>query len=280
MGKKLKTMVMKRKALCDLVAGAALVQGSKIGGSLGEYLSPVLGEEETLPDLAMTVKLYGRKLESYGGAMVAADEQYFAELAKLDEVQLESVPPTRRLKDKILSLRNTCRGLFGEQTLGPLALDFNLAQDVRGVLRQAEIIRERVAGSGPELTSERWVEGSLNRETSVRELDSEIEDLRVVIDRLVEQGKQVDTAKVRKDQTLKDFDRNYIPIVRVLEATFRVAGETELADRIRPTVRQLTRNDDPQIRKAKAEASSAEASSAEASSAESPASESAANQAS
>ncbi len=134
------------------------------------------------------------------------------------------------------------------------------------------------ARESPELTSERWIEGSLNRETSVRELDSEIEELRVIVDRLVGQGKQVDTAKVRKDQTLQDFDRNYIPIVRVLEATFRVAGEAELADRIRPTVRQLTRNDDPQERTAKA--SSAEASSAEASSAESAASESAANQAS
>ncbi len=64
-----------------------------------------------------------------------------------------------------------------------------------------------------------------------------------MVRRLVEQRKLVDTAKVRKDQALEELDRQFIPIARVLEATFRVAGETELADRIRPIVRQLGRDD-------------------------------------
>ena len=74
-------------------------------------------------------------------------------------------------------------------------------------------------------------------------MDAEIAELRLFVQRLVEQRKRVDTAKVRKDQTLEEFDRQFIPVARVLEATFRVAGETELADRIRPTVRQLGRDD-------------------------------------
>ncbi len=269
MGQKLRKMVMKRKALCDLVVGATRIQGPGVGASLGEYFSPVLEEGETLPDLTATIELYGRKLESYGDAMVAADEEYLAELARFDEVEAEGLVPTRKLKDKILSLRSTCQGLFGEETLGPLALDFNLAQDVRGVLRQGEIIRRRVAASEQELTSERWIEGSLDRETSAQELDPEIEELRVVVKRLVEQRKQVDIAKVRKDDTLEEFDRNDIPIVRVVEATFRVAGKTRLADRIRPTVRQLTRNHD-QEQQAEPPAEPAE----EASSPETPSTES------
>ncbi len=268
MGQKLRKMVMKRKALCDLVVGATRIQGPGVGTSLGEYFSPVLADGETLPDLTATIELYGRKLESYGDAMVAADEQYLAELARFDEVEAEGREPTRKLKGKILSLRSTCEGLFGEETLGPLALDFNLAQDVRGVLRQGEIIRRRVAGSERELTSDRWIEGSLDRETSAQQLDPEIEELRVVVKRLVEQRKQVDIAKVRKDETLEEFDRHYIPIVRVLEATFRVAGKPKLADRIRPTVRQLTRNDD-QDQKTEPPAESSEAPSPEASTPES-----------
>ena len=247
-------MVMKRKALCDLVVGATKVQGPGVGGSLGEYLSPVLGEEETLPDLVAPLELYGRKLRSYGATMVETDEAYLTELAKLDEVRAEGATPTRNLKDKILSLRSTCQGLFGEETLGPLALDFNLAQDVRGVLRQAEIIRERVASSDTELVSDRWVNGSLNRESSAREFDPEIEALRRVVERLVEQGKRVDTAKVRKDEALEEFDRQYILIARAVESTFRVAGETDLADRIRPTVRQLGRDDGTDQQAAKPEA--------------------------
>ncbi len=256
MGLKLRTMVMKRKALCDLVVGATKIQGPGVGDSLGKYLSPVLGEEEALPDLAASLELYGRKLESYGDAMVAADEGYLAELAKLNEVRAEGEAPTRSLKDKILSLRSTCQGLFGEETLAPLALDFNLAQNLRGVLRQAEIIRERIKSSDKEMVSERWVNGTLDRESSARELDPEIEQLRLVVEQLVEQGKEVDTAKVRKDEALEEFDRQYILIARAVEATFRVAGETDLADRIRPTVRQLGRDDGKGQEEATPEASS------------------------
>ncbi len=268
MGEKLRTMVMKRKALCELVVGATRVQGPEIGGSLGAYLSPVLGEEETLPDMAVQIELYGRKLQSFCDDMVATDETYLAEIARLDTVEAEAEEPMRQAKDKILSLRYTCLGLIGEASLRPLGLDFNLAQDVRGVLRQAEIIRERVASSESELVPKRWMEAKLSRQASARELDPEIGEMRVMVERLVEQRKRVDTAKVRKDDALKEFDRNYIPIVRVLEATFRVAGETDMADRIRPTVRQLTRNDKEE-REAKPEAESSAAPS------EAPASESA-----
>ena len=118
--------------------------------------------------------------------------------------------------------------------------------------------------SGPRIRSE----AKLSHEASAREFHPEIEELRASVERLVEQRKRVDTAKVRRDDALKEFDRNYIPIVRVLEATFRVAGETDLADRIRPTVRQLTRNDKEE-QEAKPEAESSAASS------EAPASESA-----
>jgi hypothetical protein len=260
MGEKLRRMVMRRKALCDLVVGATRVQGLEIGGSLGDYLSPVLGEGETLPDLATPLSLYGRKLQGFCDVMVTSDERYLAEIARLDKVEAEVEVPKRRLKDSILSLRDTCRGLIGEESLRPLGLDFNLAQNAQGVLRQAEIIRERVVSSESELMPNRWVEGPLSKETSAGELDADIGELRVAVDRMIEQRKRVDTAKVRKDEALKEFDRNYIPIVRVLEATFRVAGETDLADRIRPTVRQLTRNDDKEQEEQPSEASETPAS--------------------
>ncbi len=170
-------------------------------------------------------------------------------------VRAEGAAPSRSLKDKILSLRSTCQGLFGEETLGPLALDFNLARDVRSVLRQGEIIRERIASSEEELVSDRWVKGALDREASPRELDPELDELRQVVERLVEQGKWVDTAKVRKDEALEEFDRQYILIARAVESTFRVAGEIELADRIRPTVRQLGRDDGKGKQAAASEAS-------------------------
>ena len=44
----------------------------------------------------------------------------------------ESEVPTAKLKGSILSLRSTCEGLLGTESLGSLGLDFNLAQEPRG----------------------------------------------------------------------------------------------------------------------------------------------------
>ena len=139
MGLKLRKMVMKRKGLCDLVVGATKVQGPEIGGALGEYLSPVLAEGETLPDLAKPLELYGRKLEGFRDAMVEADADYLKQPAAFADLRLESQAPTGKLKGSILSLRSTCEGLLGKESLRSLGLDFNLAQDPPGVVRQGEI---------------------------------------------------------------------------------------------------------------------------------------------
>ncbi len=258
MGQKLRKMVMKRAALCDLVLGAVQVQGPGIGGKLGEYLSPALHEGEELPDQKSTIELYGRRLRSFRDAMVETDADYLAQRAALADLQLESEVPTGRLKESILSLRSTCEGLLGQESLRSLGLDFNLAQEPKGVLRQGEIIRERLLSSDSELNPERWVKNPLVRVEMANELDLEIADLRIIVGRLTEQRKVVDTAKVRKDQAREEFDRQFIAIVRLLEATFRVAGETDLADRIRPTVRQLGRDDGQGEESAESEASDSE----------------------
>ncbi len=251
---RLKKMVMKRKGLCDLVVGAARVQGPAIGGALGEYLSPVLAPDETLPDFRTPIELYSRRLEGYCDAMVAADEAHLAEQARLDALRLEIEAPAGRLKGKILSLRSTCEGLLGAESLRAFALDFNVAQYPEGVLRQGEIIHGRVLDCEVDLKPKRWIEVSLERATLARELDDEIVVLGPLMGRFVDQRKRVDTAMVRKEKAIEEFDRNFIPLARMLEATFRVAGETELADRIRPTVRQLGRDDGKETQPAEPEA--------------------------
>ena len=151
MGQKLRKMVMKRAALCDLVAGAARIQGPEISVRFGEYLSPVLQEGESLPDFGIQIQLYGRKLQGYCDAMVEADAEYLKQRALLSDLYLQSEAPAGKLKDSILSLRSTCEGLLGEGSLRSLALDFNFEQRPRGVLRQGEIIQQRLLGSDREL---------------------------------------------------------------------------------------------------------------------------------
>ncbi len=244
MGKKLKKMVMKRKGLCDFVVGAAKVQGPEIGGSLKEYLIPVLGAEETLPDLQLPMVLLGRKLAHFGDALVEADQEYFEAVAKLAEIQASMETLSSQLKAKVLSLRSTCLGLLGDESVQALALDFNVVRDgdALGMLRLGEIILDRIRNADIELVPKHWVSLPLDREALAQELEVEVGGLRQAVQWTVDRRKQTDTAKVRKDQAMDEFDRQYVRIARVLEAYFRVVDEVELADRIRPSLRQLDRN--------------------------------------
>jgi len=259
MARQLRRMVTTRAALCDLVAGAAQVQGPEIGEKLGKVLSPTLAEGEEPPELGLPIELFSRRLRSFCDAMVDADAKYLAERAALADLRLEAEAPTRKLMDSILSLRSTCEGLLGKESLRPLGLDFKLAREPRGVLRQGEIIRQQLLSSDNELVPDRWVQGLKTRQELATEFDEEIDALTRTVKGLVEQSKVVDTAKVRKDQTREEFDRQFVPIARFFEATFRVAGETELADRIRPTVRQLGRDDGKETEEEAAEEAEAEA---------------------
>ena len=98
MGQKLRKMVLKRAALSDLVVGAAQVQGPEIGVRFGEYLSPALGEGETLPDLGSLIQLYGRRLRGHCDVMVETDADYLEQQGLLADLYPASVVPTGNLK--------------------------------------------------------------------------------------------------------------------------------------------------------------------------------------
>ncbi|MEM7585860.1 MAG: hypothetical protein AAF560_20890 [Acidobacteriota bacterium] len=232
---------MRRKGLCDFVVGAAKVQGPAIGRSLGEYLGPVLGAEEALPDLELPIVLLGRKLSGYGDALVEADQEYFQALVRLAEADAKATSLASSLKEKVLSLRSTCRGLLGEESVEAFALDFNVArdEDAPGMLRQGEIVLDRIRNPSIELVPRFWVGSPLDSEAMAQELEVVVNQLQRAVQRVVGHRKQADTAKVRKDQAMDEFDRQYRRIAGMLEAYFRIVDEVELAERIRPTVRRL-----------------------------------------
>ncbi len=257
MGKKLKRMVMRRKGLCDFVVGAARVQGPVIGRSLREYLAPVLGAEETLPDLELPMELLGRKLNGYGDALVEADQEYFQAVAKLDEAEASATSLSSRVKEKVLSLRSTCRGLLGDESVEALALDFNVTRDrdALGTLRLGEIVLDRIRNTDIELVPKYWVSSPLDREALAVELEVDVRQLQQAVQLTVDHRKLAETGKVRKDQAMETFDSQYRRIAGMLEAYFRIVGEIDLAERIRPTVRRLGKGAEEEEEAAAAEVS-------------------------
>jgi hypothetical protein len=242
MKQKLSQEVMRRKNLCEIVLGAVRIQGRRIADSLGEILTPLLQPEEQQPDFGLMFDLYGRSLELHCRHMEDADEAHRQQTTAFDEIRNRRDELSDRLKERYLSLRATCTGVLGEKSLAPLGLDINMAQEPKAVLAQTRIVRDRLRRPGVALVPERWITGSpLDPESLAQEFDDDVEALTGTLREVVDQGKSVDILLVAKQKSIEDFQGAFIPIAQALEASFRVAGEVELADRIRPTIRRLTR---------------------------------------
>ncbi len=170
-------------------------------------------------------------------------------MALLDQMaQLRTVESEQgaSLRSLILKLRSACKGLVGESSLAPLALDFKVDQSAAGILRQGEIIRDRfLQVDESEMVPVSWAPAPLDPQALAAELDRHIQPLAETLRTIIDVRKQIDTAVVAKNESIETFDKEFVPSVQVLEATFRVAGHVELADRIRPTVRQLSRTNVP-----------------------------------
>jgi hypothetical protein len=241
MKQKLSVEVLRRKSQCEIVLGAVRIQRQRITASIGEVLDPVLQPEETLPDFDLVIELYGRTLELHGSRMVEADEAHRRQLTRDAELRGRRGELKDHLKATFLTLRATCLGVFGESSLAVLGLDVNLAQNAKGVLEQARIVRDRLRNPDLELVPARFLTGTIEPEDLARELDDGVETLARTLREIVDHRKTAEMTLVAKHEAIEAFDAVFLRFAQGLESTFRIAGEVELADRIRPTVRRLTR---------------------------------------
>lgn len=261
--KKLSRTVTKKKGLYDIVQGAARVQGPMIVKSLTEKLAPAFREDQSPPDLGSTIEVHTSWLSHVCNDMVQADEAHMALLDQMAQLRTAESAQSAGLRSLILRIRSAYKGLVGESSLAPLALDFKVDQSAAGILRQSEIIRDRLLQAEVgDLVSVSWAPGPLDPQLLAAELDRHIQPLAETLRTIIDVRKQTDTAVVAKHQSIKTFDKEFVPAVQVLEATFRVAGHVELADRIRPTVRQLSRTNVPDDEEGEPEEGSSDESSA------------------
>ncbi len=72
-------------------------------------------------------------------------------------------------------------------------------------------------------------------------LEPELSELGLIIDTRDVARRETADAVARRQQTIRNFDRNISGIVRIAQGTFRLAGRDDLARRFRSTARRVVR---------------------------------------
>ncbi len=151
-----------------------------------------------------------------------------------------------------------CLGLLEDEELKEWGLDGAVAQDPVAVLRQGQKAQHNFEQPDlDEIESPEWMAIKVHAEPIVQALESNVKELDLTIQEIARQRRRIEEAAAEKGQAFKEFDKNYLLIGRSTEASFRMAGMDEAADRARPSTRRLAAGEDGDEAAEEAEAQAA-----------------------
>lgn len=227
--------VTDRQKSATAVVAAAETNADSVGQALTAILQPHLQPGESMPDVALFMRLVARALDASKTAMVKADEAHDAELADDLPIRKARDDAQAALTDKVVELREVIVGLYGTPAANtifkgaapqdPVVLS-RFASDVATALGDVPLPAPRIAGAKIDAVA----------------TAAEIVALRATLDgHLKDVAREIREAQSTADirnQRMAAYDDAFAAWATSLAGLLRAAGKPELAARLRPSVRR------------------------------------------
>ncbi len=233
----------------------------EIAQGYGDYLTPMLEEGETAPDVELQLVLLGRKVRHHRQQVDNLDEELLEEAQGDEQVRTEIDRRTDAVDAKLRQVRSAYRGFYGRDNLGRVGLEGDFP---RGAVRLHRLaVTAKGSLTSPEHDAEPLLEVDLTEkegETSTMavqlgaQLDPEVTQLGELLDRRHRESSRTLDARLKRRDVIREFDFHIRGIVRMAQGMFRLAGRGDLAARIRPILQRVLRKLDDQKAKEEAEA--------------------------
>ena len=225
----------------DEIRVALDTDGDRVGGLLNENDPLPVGEGEPAFDYRQHMRQLIAQLDRAEKAAVASEDDHAGQLIRVSRTQSERNEIVRTHVDKLVATRQGLEGLYrrGGFELASLAGDTPRAP--AELLEQLEQTVKLLRQPAVELRELRMRGFDVDLETVASELEAGMPDLRSIVDRLAKRRKQAEGLFLAKREARKVFRRTILWVGRATEGLFHLAGESELADRIRKSTRRPLR---------------------------------------
>jgi hypothetical protein len=235
-------LVTDRQKSALSVASSAETEATRIGNKVAEFLAPLLQAGEAMPDLVLCVLLIGRLIMRAHDRMVNADQAHLNELADDSAPRAARDAAATTLYNELLELRDWCVGLYGVEALRLLGFSTATPRDPVALSRFAgEVVT--ALNARPQLQAKR--EGVQWDPTVAA---TRLQGLRVILDGhlkdVAREGRQAQRTLIEKKASIESYDDTYARAAAFLMGVYRLAGEEELAERVRPTTRRASQSED------------------------------------
>ena len=252
---------MRRKEVTRPLTSIAEVRASMFAHR--NEIGRLLDERPTSPEGGGFSQIYfdqmDAELATVEGNLVAAEDAHVRKQAQVVQARRLSRQLADGIYDKQTAARQILAGTFGSQHAfelaatsgntpqGPMTLPEQVDQTIK-MLRDP-------AGALPTVRI-RGVELSFSDMADDLEADlAEVKTSREAYDR---RRKEVDATRLATNEAIAECQRVFPWVASSLESLFRLVGERELADRIRTSLRRVTRRQEPEPKEEAAGDSSSE----------------------
>lgn len=227
--------VVDRQRSADSVIAAGETNADLIQAALAEQAKAHLKKGETPPDFAAVVTLSCAMLGAAKARMVDKDEAHQAELGDDAFVREAREEARQALYDQIVTLREMVAGGYGGAVASKILIGATpedpvmltrYAGEVADNLEKAKLPAPRFKGATLNIAE---IAGSL------RDRRAELEQRLKAVQREVREAQQT---LDERDRALAAYDATFSGVATVLSGLLRLSGKTELAAKVRPSVRR------------------------------------------
>ena len=227
--------VTDRQKSAEAVIAVGETHADAVAPALAAQLQPHLGEDETLPDLGLLMRLLARALQSSRTALVTADQTHEAELADDVPARQDRDARAQTLFSRMVELREVLQGLYGADVVrtimaaptptDPVVLS-RFAGEVLTTLAAAQLPPPRIPGA------------TLDIPALVTDLQAQRDALAEQLTAVALEVREAQATRVARNRAMDTHDQTFAAVATTLSGMLQLAGEHELAARVRPPRRR------------------------------------------
>ncbi len=229
-------MIVLRERSARLVANSGKTHAKKIAEALHKRLEPHLQAGESMPDFRIVIALLARSLEHDMDELNAAEVAHKTESREDTEARNERDTAGDELYGKLINTRAGVDLVYGPAAAKALGLSGSTPRDPTTVLEFARRLRLSLAKLNALAPLRQAM--TLNIATLESELDSAITRHQDALNTVARETRETEAELTRKSRIQASYDRHFSSVAACFEGLFRLAGQEELANRVRPSQRR------------------------------------------
>jgi hypothetical protein len=230
-------LVVDRQKSSRSVVAAAQTHAERVGDGMAR----LLGADHKAPTIAM-LRAMGNKLDRDCDAMVRADDAHNKELADDKEPRAARDLFAENVRSTLVEVREVVTAIFGAEFAAALGFDGNTPRDADHLVGLGGRVIDNMLHKAP--PAPRFPGMCFDATYWTGRLTAAAGPLKQALGDVAREERENEATYVAKQRSIEEYDQTFSRVATYVSAMLTIAGEKELARRVRPSTRRPGQTDE------------------------------------